>query len=160
EIADAARMSMSIPYFFEPIQLVLDQVEITDPGDTGWAKGQPVDRLDVEKTNTEMAESGRKPATFAEIKEHDLGTSLIVDGGTLSTSPFWISDADPGHSKGSGPHRPTFGFTLKGGKGVGSGFNHIAEHLPFVFKFGFDIFHTAQEAWDTRFVSHSTRVRT
>ena len=27
-------------------------------------------------------------------------------------------------------------------------------------RFGFDIFHTAQEAWDARFVSHSTRVRT
>ena len=26
--------------------------------------------------------------------------------------------------------------------------------------FAFDIFHTAQEAWDARFVSHSTRVRT
>jgi hypothetical protein len=27
-------------------------------------------------------------------------------------------------------------------------------------RFGFDIFHTSQEAWDARFVSHSTRVRT
>ena len=31
---------------------------------------------------------------------------------------------------------------------------------PWALRFGFDIFHTAQEAWDARFVSHSTRVRT
>jgi NTE family protein len=160
EIADGARMSMSIPYFFEPIQLVLDQVEVSDPGNTGYATGEPIDRLDLEHANADMAEQGRKAATFGEIKEHDLGTSLIVDGGTLSNFPVWIFDVDPSRAGGTGPHRPTFGFTLKGGKGVGSGVNHIAEHLPFVFKFGFDIFHTAQEAWDTRFVSHSTRVRT
>ena len=32
--------------------------------------------------------------------------------------------------------------------------------MPWAVRFGFDIFHTSQEAWDTRFVSHSTRVRT
>jgi hypothetical protein len=31
---------------------------------------------------------------------------------------------------------------------------------PWGLQFAFDIFHTAQEAWDARFVSHSTRVRT
>jgi NTE family protein len=160
EIADAARMSMSIPYFFEPIQLVLDQVLVDDPGDTGCPQGKPADRLDVREANDDMNAQGRKPATFSEMKEDDLGTALIVDGGTLSNFPVWIFDVDPSTSGSTGPHRPTFGFTLKGGKGVGAGFNHIADHLPFIFKFGFDIFHTAQEAWDTRFVSHSTRVRT
>jgi len=160
EIADAARMSMSIPYFFEPVQLVLDQVKVTAAGDTGLAEGQPADRIDVERANAQQQEAGRRPATFSELKERDLGPSLIVDGGTLSNFPVWIFDVDPSTPGSTGPHRPTFGFTLKGGKGVGSGFNHLAEHLPFVFKFGFDIFHTAQEAWDTRFVSHSTRVRT
>ena len=32
--------------------------------------------------------------------------------------------------------------------------------MPWAVRFGFDIFHTSQEAWDARFVSHSTRVRT
>jgi len=32
--------------------------------------------------------------------------------------------------------------------------------MPWALRFGFDIFHTSQEAWDARFVSHSTRVRT
>jgi hypothetical protein len=32
--------------------------------------------------------------------------------------------------------------------------------MPWAVRFGFDIFHTSQEAWDKRFVSHSTRVRT
>jgi hypothetical protein len=32
--------------------------------------------------------------------------------------------------------------------------------MPWALRFGVDIFHTSQEAWDARFVSHSTRVRT
>ena len=58
------------------------------------------------------------------------------------------------------PTRPTFGFTLTGGKGFGGGLAAAQRLLPWPLRFGFDIFHTAQEAWDTRFVSHSTRVRT
>ena|SRR5580765_1433499 len=56
--------------------------------------------------------------------------------------------------------RPTFGFTLTGGKGIGGGVNKVMAHAPWAVQFGFDIFHTAQEAWDRRFVSHSTVVRT
>src|SRR5919201_1991886 len=60
--------------------------------------------------------------------------SYIIDGGTLSNFPVWVFDVDPRAPGADGePKRLTFGF---------------------------DIFHTAQEAWDTRFVSHSTRVRT
>lgn len=110
EIADAARMSMSIPYFFEPVRLV-------------------------------DAATGR--------------TATIVDGGTLSNFPVWLFDVSD-----RAPTRPTFGFTLKGGRGVGEGLHKIERLLPWGLRLGFDMFHTAQEAWDARFVSHSTRVRT
>src|SRR5205814_10118972 len=49
KISRAARMSMSIPYFFDPIRL----------------------------------------------EDSDGGTSLIVDGGTLSNFPVWLFDVDP-----------------------------------------------------------------
>lgn len=112
-VARAARMSMSIPYFFEPIELV---------GPDG-------------------------------------GTAVIIDGGTLSNFPVWIFDVDPA-TAGRPPKRPTFGFTLEGGRGVGAGLSFAAKLAPWPLRFGFDIFHTAQDAWDERFVSHSTRVRT
>jgi NTE family protein len=113
KISRAARMSMSIPYFFRPIEL-----------------------------------------------EHKSGShAVIVDGGTLSNFPVWLFDVDPAVT-GRPPTRPTFGFTLKGGRGLGGGLKGIHELEPWAIQFAFDIFHTAQEAWDTRFVSHSTRVRT
>jgi NTE family protein len=109
-IARAARMSMSIPYFFEPVTLI-------------------------------RVETGKK--------------ATIVDGGTLSNFPVWIFDVDQ-----TTPRRPTFGFTLTGGRGFGGQLVAAQRLMPWPLRFGFDIFHTAQEAWDTRFVSHSTRVRT
>ncbi len=112
-IARAARMSMSIPYFFEPI---------------------------------ELADANRRIAT-------------IVDGGTLSNFPVWIFDVDP-EQAGRPPSRPTFGFTLRGGRGLGGGLRFASKLAPWPVRFGIDIFHTAQDAWDERFVSHSTRVRT
>jgi NTE family protein len=111
-IARAARMSMSIPYFFDPVEL--------------------------------QDEKGR--------------TCLIVDGGTLSNFPVWLWDVDP-KVTGRQPVRPTFGFTLSGGHGFG-GPGVLAKHAPWHLRFAFDIFHTAESAWDERFVSHSTRVRT
>ena len=111
-IARAARMSMSIPYFFQPVELLDEQ---------------------------------RRSCT-------------IVDGGTLSNFPVWLFDVDPAVT-GRPPARPTFGFTLKGGRGLG-GPAGLVRASPWAIRFGFDIFHTAQEAWDARFVSHSTRVRT
>jgi len=113
-IADAARMSMSIPYFFEPVQL-------------------------------DLVETGAR--------------SLIVDGGTLSNFPVWLFDVDP-EVVGRPPRRPTFGFTLTGGRGFGAGAKQLAGLTPWALRFAFEIFLTAQEAWDERFVSHSTRVRT
>jgi hypothetical protein len=69
----------------------------------------------------------------------------------------WLFDVDAPDKQLS---RPTFGFTLTGGKSVGGGLNAAVSRMPWALRFGFDIFHTSQEAWDARFVSHSTRVRT
>jgi NTE family protein len=116
-ISHAARMSMSIPYFFQPIELEL----MVD--DDGKPLEQPV-------------------------------RSSIVDGGTLSNFPVWLFDS-------ATPKRPTFGFTLSGGSGVGAGFNSLLDHaLPWAGRFALEIFHTAEEAWDARFSTHSTNVRT
>jgi NTE family protein len=106
-IAHAARMSMSIPFVFQPIKLMRSD-------------GSP---------------------------------ALFVDGGTLSNFPVWLFDVDD-----RDPRRPTFGFTLTGGHGMGGPKVPLAE--PWFVKLGLDIVHTAMEAWDKRFVSHSTRVRT
>jgi NTE family protein len=113
KISKAARMSMSIPYFFDPIKL----------------------------------------------EDQDGSTSVIVDGGTLSNFPVWLFDVDPSVT-GAAPCRPTFGFTLEHGRGLGGGLSTLQRFQPWAVHFALDIFHTAQEAWDARFVSHSTRVRT
>jgi len=158
-IANAARMSMSIPYFFEPVTLVRDRVFVTDTGDTdGLVVNAPNDLLDVQKAN-EGVPAGGKPATTRDLtaQEWKLQASTIIDGGTLSNFPVWLFDVD---TKGGPLTRPTFGFTLTGGKGIGGGVNKVVAHLPWAARFGFQIFQTAQEAWDARFVSNSTRVRT
>ncbi len=110
KVADAVRMSMSIPYFFQPV--VLDCIETNAP-------------------------------------------STIVDGGVLSNFPVWLFDVE-----GRAPQRPTFGFHLIGGKGIGGALGHIVDGLGWPVRLGADIFHTASEAWDKRFMSHSTLVRT
>jgi NTE family protein len=117
-VAQAARMSMSIPYFFEPVKLV---------------------HVDPETKATTDCE--------------------IVDGGTLSNFPVWLFDVDP-RTAGRPPARPTIGFTLEGGHGVGGGIRSVVAHMPWAVRFGVSIFDTAEEAWDERFVSHSTRTRT
>jgi NTE family protein len=160
EIADAARMSMSIPFFFEPVVLVRDRVMVEDAGGAdGLTTGVPADRLDVERANQAAEYFGDKQATWRELtaKEQEAQRSVIVDGGTLSNFPVWLFDVDSPSVKLC---RPTFGFTLTGGRGVGAGFNAFVRRMPWAVRFGFDIFHTSQEAWDARFVSHSTRVRT
>src|SRR5262249_12226417 len=156
EIADAARMSMSIPYFFEPITLFRDRVFVESVGDADGIVPGLNDRLDVTKANAALA-ANAVAATFRELtgKEAEQQESVIVDGGTLPNFPVWLFDARTGPVT-----RPTFGFTLTGGKGVGSGLNDLVSHAPWALQFGFDIFHTAQEAWDARFVSASTRTRT
>lgn len=108
-IADAVRMSMSIPFFFQPIELF----------------------------------------------HSETGASTIVDGGVLSNFPVWIFDVAD-HD----PLRPTFGFKLIGGKDAGAGLERITRALGWPVQMGVDIFHTATDAWDKYWVSHSTFVRT
>jgi NTE family protein len=108
-VADAVRMSMSIPYFFQPVELIHN-------------------------------ETGQR--------------STIVDGGVLSNFPVWIFDED--HD----PQRPTFGFKLVGGKDAGGGLERIVRAFGWPAQMGVDIFHTAIDAWDSYWVSHSTYVRT
>jgi NTE family protein len=111
KVADAVRMSMSIPFFFQPVELV-------------------------------HAATGK--------------TSTIVDGGMLSNFPVWLFDVDD-----RAPKRPTFGFRLYGGKSMTPGGLHaVMQRVAWPVAFGFDMFGCAMEAWDKRFMSHSTRVRT
>ena len=160
EIADAARMSMSIPYFFEPFQLVRDRVLVEDPGDCDLAANTATDRIDVEHEQAAAVARGVREATVRELTERELKQqrAVIIDGGTLSNFPVWLFDVDTSDQRQL--LRPTFGFTLTGGKGVGGGVNKVVSRMPWALRFGVDIFHTSQEAWDARFVSHSTRVRT
>jgi NTE family protein len=109
-IADAVRMSMSIPYFFQPVILTHDG---------------------------------------------DDQASTIVDGGVLSNFPVWIFD-----TAGADPVRPTFGFHLVAGGGVGGSLGGVIADLGWAVQEAVDIFHTATDAWDKRFMSHSTVVRT
>jgi NTE family protein len=111
KVADAVRMSMSIPFFFQPVQLV-------------------------------HAETGAK--------------STIVDGGMLSNFPVWLFDVKDG-----APKRPTFGFRLFGGKSMTpGGLQSVVKRVAWPIAFGWDMFQTSMEAWDKRFMSHSTCVRT
>ncbi len=109
-VADAVRMSMSIPFFFEPVELV----------DAG--------------TNR---------------------TATIVDGGTLSNFPVWLFDTSR-----RDPVRPTFGLRLVGGRSVGSGLRSFVRMLGWPARLASDIAQTQSSAWDERFATRSTRVRT
>lgn len=108
-VADAVRMSMSIPYFFEPVELVHHQTGVT---------------------------------------------STIVDGGILSNFPVWLFDVSD-----RDPLRPTFGFRLVGGGGVGGGLERLVDALGWPVRMATDMWHTATDAWDERFMTHSTLVR-
>jgi hypothetical protein len=55
--------------------------------------------------------------------------------------------------------RPTFGFRLIGGTGVGGGLQSVVQTLGWAAEVGADIFHTATDAWDKHFLSTSTVVR-
>jgi hypothetical protein len=135
-------------------------VLVEDPGDAdGLAANVPADRIDVATQNDKIRAAGRREASFRELTDRELKQqlSVIIDGGTLSNFPVWLFDVD---APGQQLRRPTFGFTLSGGKGVGGGVNKVVTRMPWALRFGVDIFHTSQEAWDARFVSHSTRVRT
>lgn len=125
-IADAVRMSMSIPYFFAPCHMTT-------------AKKAPAATPD---------ESSDSVAPGTEC--------TIVDGGVLSNFPIWLFDADPS----ANPSRPTFGFFITGGKGFGSGADHLVSIAGWPVEMAVDMFHTASGAWDEQFHAHSTIVRT
>jgi NTE family protein len=110
KVADGARMSLSVPYFFEPVELI--------DGNTGKS-------------------------------------STIVDGGTLSNFPVWLFDTQRGKAT-----RPTFGLRLVGGRAVGSGLRSFVRMLGWPAALAVDISQTQSGAWDERFVTSSTRVRT
>lgn len=109
-VADAARMSLSVPYFFQPVELI-------------------------------DANTGK--------------SSTIVDGGTLSNFPVWLFDTGRRN-----PTRPTFGLRLVGGRAVGSGLRSFVRMLGWPAALAVDISQTQSGAWDERFVTDSTRVRT
>lgn len=108
-IANAVRMSMSIPFFFQPVLL-----EAVDTGEV----------------------------------------CTIVDGGVLSNFPVWLFDV-PDHD----PVRPTIGFHLVGGQGLGGPLEGIVDHV-WPAELAIDMFRTTCDAWDERFMSESTIVRT
>jgi hypothetical protein len=135
-------------------------VLVEEPGDFDeLAANVPADRIDVETANANARTGGRREATFRELTARELKqqVSVIIDGGTLSNFPVWVFDVDSPDRKLA---RPTFGFTLTGGRGVGGGVNELVSRMPWALSFGVDIFQTSLQAWDARFVSHSTRVRT
>jgi NTE family protein len=109
-IARAVRMSMAMPYFFPPVQMI-------------WK------------------ETGAK--------------ATLVDGGTLSNFPVWLFDTER-----TAPVRATIGITLTGGHGFGGGVEKAMKRAPWAVGQGWDILQTAMQAWDKRFVGHTTRVRT
>ena len=76
--------------------------------------------------------------------------ATIVDGAAVSTFPVWLFDQPE-------PIRPTFGFTLTG-EALGRGRGRAI--LPWPLEFGFEMFNAAQHAWDERFSTRSTNVRT
>ncbi len=152
-ISSAVRMSMSIPYFFEPVLLIRDQVKCVDGGDSNLGVGALMDRLDGERVNAKLKTHDRAEATFEDVA--DPPEAIIIDGGTLSNFPVWIFDVDPKES-GEAPKRPTFGFTLTGGHAG----HPILDRMPWPVRFGTEIFHTAMAAWDNRFQSHATQLRT
>jgi NTE family protein len=109
-LADAVRMSMSLPYFFEPVELV----------------------------------------------HHRSGNvSTIVDGAMVSGFPVWLFDVED-----RDPIRPTFGLRLTGVRDREARLDRRPVRPRKPARLGSDIFHTATEGWDRRFMPHSTRVRT
>jgi NTE family protein len=111
----AVRMSVSIPYFFEPV--VLERV-LDDQG---------------------------KPMTAV--------SSTIIDGGILSNFPVWLFDTPQ-------PRRPTFGFTSESGLAGTRNSSAAKRSIPWPIQFGLDLLQASRDAWDVRFVSRSTSVRT
>ncbi len=158
-IASAARMSMSIPYFFEPVLLVRDRVMVQDAGDAGGVAVGLADRRDVDKANKarrrrEGGDAIRELTTTetkaAGVDDHRRRHALELPRLAVRRRHEQQAAADAGRRSAS---------RSPAGRASAPGFNKVVSRMPWAVRFGFDIFHTSQEAWDTRFVSHSTRVR-
>ena len=78
--------------------------------------------------------------------------AMIIDGAAVSTFPVWLFDVP-------NPKRPTFGFTLSEDP-LGRGNGSAVRRLPWPLELGFEMFNAAQHAWDERFATRSTNVRT
>jgi NTE family protein len=63
EIARAARMSMSIPYLFEPVTLYRDQVRCVDPNGTSFYSDEVVDRVDADAADAAAVDEARCPTS-------------------------------------------------------------------------------------------------
>lgn len=87
DIARAVRMSMSIPFFFEPVELTCRDDKFPR----------------TEKEQGQEATTGRRLAFTASERR-----CFIVDGGVLSNFPVDLFDAPPDRA----PRWPTFGFKL------------------------------------------------
>ena len=87
DIARAVRMSMGIPFFFEPVQLTCRDEDFP----------RTEEELEREKSERHRIEFSSKHRRC-----------FIVDGGVLSNFPVGLFDAPPGRA----PRWPTFGFKL------------------------------------------------
>lgn len=86
DVARAVRMSMSIPFFFEPVELT--------------ARDAAFPRTEEEA----LREASGRKAAFSDRER----TCVIVDGGLLSNFPVDMFDCPPTRA----PRWPTFGFKL------------------------------------------------
>jgi len=81
-------------------------------------------------------------------------TVTIVDGGTVSGFPVWLFDTQQGD-----PRRPTLGMRLVGSRPPRAR-RHLSPGLAWPLGMALDIARTQSGAWDERFVSESTALRT
>lgn len=68
-ISAAARMSMAIPYFFEPVSLVRDTVRCVDPGSTDFERDAVVDRTALLAANSKADHQGRRSRALRRGRE-------------------------------------------------------------------------------------------
>lgn len=69
------------------IRKMLNKVQITRGGDSGYLPGDSVDRLDIKKVNERLNAEGKRPARFAELLLGVTKASLTTDS-FLSASSF------------------------------------------------------------------------
>jgi len=76
-------MSMSIPYFFEPVVLIRDRVIVTDPGGMdGLKKDVSADRIEVARSMVR----NRRPAPTREVGRARYGSWRSLSSGRRRAS--------------------------------------------------------------------------